>query len=274
MAEINEYYRPETLDEALALLQRPGAVPLMGAWQPSPAGTAQTVVDLQSLSLAQLSAEGERLRLGAMVPLQGIVSWPEAGPFLAAAAQREGPPTFRNAHTLGSLVASRQPLSYLLIALLALDAEVEIQRPGTDLRVELDRFLDDPARWSEGGLVTEVSVPALGAGGGTAIHQVARTPGDRPIVAVAVRIARRAERCTAVRIALAGVADRPVRAHRVEELLARRELDPSALEEAAALVEGQLSPRSDFRGSREYRRHLAGVLTRRALVEAWENARG
>jgi carbon-monoxide dehydrogenase medium subunit len=272
MVQIKEYYRPDTLDEALALLQRPGAVPLMGTWQPSPAGTPQTVVDLQALGLVQLRAEEERLHLGAMLPVQHLVGLAEAGPFLAAAARREGPLTFRNAFTLGSVTLSRQPLSYLLIALLVLDAEVQIQRPGTSLRVELDRFLDDPDRWLERGLVAELSVLAPGASGGTAMQQVGRTPSDRPIVAVAVRIARQGDRCGTVRIALAGVADRPVRAHRAEESLAGHELDRSALEEAVALVESQLGPPSDFRGSREYRHHVAGVLTRRALVEAWGGA--
>jgi CO/xanthine dehydrogenase FAD-binding subunit len=270
MTLLKEYYRPQTLDEALALLRRDAAtVPLGGGTHLVPALTTSAVVDLQALGLDELVIDGPRVNFGAMVRLQRLVkpARDQVGDFVAEAARREGPRTYRNAATIGGTIAIGDPSSCLLIALLALDAEVQLRLPDP-ATVSLDRLLDNPHKFLGGGLIT--SVTALSAAGvpGLAMEVVARTPRDKPIVAAAVRVAPAGELCGDVRIALAGVADRPVRAYEAEERLKGQPFEKGLVDKAVAAALAGLYVPSDFKGSHEYRRSMAATLAWRALQEA------
>ncbi|MCS7261362.1 MAG: FAD binding domain-containing protein [Anaerolineae bacterium] len=272
MMRVKAYYRPHTLEEALRLLHSEDAVPLAGGQQllAEERHEAQAVVDLQALGLDRIEMEGERLRIGAMVRLQQLVDAPHGSSFLAEAAHRDGPLTYRNAATVGGTIVTHDPLSCLLLSLLVLDAEVEVQRRDGALMVALEQLVTDPAHWLQRGLVTAVMVTLRA--GGTAMAVVARTPRDRPTVAVVARVVRQGDRCAEVRLAWGGVAAYPLRAHAVEQALSSQTLEDAHIEAAVAPVIAALQPRSDFRGSAEYRRAMIGVLTRRALWEAWSKA--
>jgi probable selenate reductase FAD-binding subunit len=272
MLRIDEYHRPKTLEEALTLLQRDQTtVPLAGGTDlvPSRASDVQAVVDLQALGLDELSTEGFHIHLGAMVPLQRLVETQEAGEFLAEAARLEGPITYRHAATVGGTIATGDPLSHLIIALLALDAEVHLRLPDP-ATVSLDRILDNPRKFLAGGLITGVTALSADGAPGTAMARVARTPRDKPIVAVAVRVIREDEVCGDARIALAGVGNRPIRAYGAEDRLKGQAFDKGLVDSAVRAAVENLSPPSDFRGSGQYRREMATVLVRRALLEACE----
>lgn len=272
MPRINEYFRPQTLDDALALLRRDQAtVPLAGGTKliPSRVPDAQAVVDLQALGLNELSVEGFHVHIGAMVPLQRLAESPSVGELLAESAQLEGPLTYRNAATLGGIIATGDPLSHLLIALLALDTEVHLRLPDP-ATVSLDRILDAPHKYLDGGLITGITALSANGAPGTATARVARTPRDKPIVAVAVRVTRDGDLCGGVRIALAGVADRSICAYGVEDRLKGQPFDKGLVDVAVGTLVEHLNPSSDFRGSSEYRREMAAILTRRTLLEACE----
>ncbi len=273
MLRISQYHRPETLDDALVLLRRDETtVPLAGGTSLLPPRDphVQTFVDLQALGLDELSVEGFHLHIGAMVPLQRLVESPEVGEFLAEAARLQGPLTYRNAATVGGIIATGDPLSHLLIALLALDAEVHLRLPDP-ATVSLDRILDAPNKFLDGGLITGITALSPDGAPGTLMARVARTPRDKPIVAVAVRVTRDGDLlCGGVRIALAGVADRPICAYEVEDRLKGQLYEKRLVDVAVKTLVDHLDPPSDFRGSSEYRREMAAVLTRRALLEACE----
>ena len=272
MLRISEYHRPKTLDDALTLLQRDETTaPLAGGTRllPSRAPNVESVVDLQALGLDGLSVEGFHLHIGAMVPLQRLVESPAVGEFLCGSARLEGPITYRNAATIGGIIASGDALSHLLIALLVLETEVHLRLPGP-ATVSLDRILDAPSKFLAGGLITGLTALSAEGAPGTALARVARTPRDKPIVAVAVRVTREGDLCGGVYIALAGVADRPVRVHETEDRLKGQPYDKGLVDTAVTTLLEQLHPPSDFRGSSEYRREMAAVLTRRALLEACE----
>jgi probable selenate reductase FAD-binding subunit len=272
MPRIKEYHRPQTLEEALKLLQvDQSAVPLAGGTDliPSGAARARSVVDLQALGLDALSTEGFHLHIGATVSLQRLIESPMAGRFLAEAAYLEGPLTYRNAATIGGTIATRDPLSHVLIALLVLDTEVHLRLPD-QATVSLDRILDKPRKFLDGGLITGVTALSEKGAPGVAMARVARTPRDKPIVAVAVRVTREENLCGGVTIALAGVADRPIRAYEAEDQLKGQPFDKKLVDVAVETLVKHIHPPSDFRGSGEYRREMAAVLTRRVLLEACE----
>ena len=270
MLRIHEYHRPQTLQEALKLLQRgQTTVPLAGGTDlvPSRAPHVQAVVDLQGIGLDQLTMDGSHIHIGAMVSLQRLIESPEVGEFLAKSAHLEGPITYRNAATVGGTIAARDALSHLLIALLVLDTEVHLRLPDP-ATVSLNRILDAPSKFLDGGLIIGITAISAAGAPGTAMARVARTPRDKPIVAAAVRLMREGDRCGGARIALAGVADRPIRVYDVEDQLKGQPFDKVLVSVAVAGVVRNLNPPSDFRGSGEYRREMAAVLTQRALLEA------
>jgi carbon-monoxide dehydrogenase medium subunit len=164
-------------------------------------------------------------------------------------------------------MATGDPLSCLLIALLVLDAEVHLSshRPSA---IGLDRLLEAPRKFLDGKLITSVTALSPVAAPGVAMAHVARTPRDKPIVAVAVRVTHTSQPHGDVRIALAGVADRPVRAYDAEQRLKGGPFEQHLVDEALAVALKNVNVPSDFRGSREYRRAMAAVLTGRALLEA------
>ncbi|MBK7895457.1 MAG: FAD binding domain-containing protein [Anaerolineaceae bacterium] len=259
----DSYHRPESLEEALALLAKPGSAPLGGgtkllATEKGLPGTA--VIDLQALGLnqAQRIAANDRqtLAVGATLTLTKLSQFLQAElPDSSAAAllqttiHQAGPNTYRNAATLGGTIASRLPDSELLAALLVLEATVTLHSPTRHNTISLADYLADEERPS--GLITTVAIP-LPAGVG-ASHRVARTPADTPIVSIT---GWRLED-GAVRLAATGLGERPFRLTTAEQA--------NSDEAASAAAAAANSHPGDFRGSASYRADMAAVLTRRTL---------
>lgn len=194
------------------------------------------LVDLQALGLDGIEADGDRLRLGAMATLDRVADDPAVPPWLQDLARAELPSTLRTLATVGGTVAAGGAESVLLAGLLAADARVELA--GTDPFPLVGLLV---AGLPTGALVTAVTVDRTGT---AAVAATGRTPADVPIVAA---IAHRGSD-GAVTLALTGVAATPV------------VVDPD--DPVAAL-----DPPGDFRGSPAYRRHLATVLSARALEQ-------
>lgn len=238
MAMIRAYHRPTTLQEALDLLARPGTVPLGGGTVLNglPDDPPEEVVDLQALDLDAISLDGPMLTLGAMATLRDLVDHDATPVLLRDLARREAPNTIRNAATIGGTVAAAGSESGFLAGLLASSAVVAIAGADGTKEVPLADLLAD--RSNAGGIIESVRV---GLGVEAAFEFTARTPADIPIVLVA---GTRSEEGTVI-LAATGVALTPV----VFDLEHVDDLDPSP----------------DFRGSAQYRRHLATISGRRVV---------
>ncbi|MCB8945818.1 MAG: FAD binding domain-containing protein [Ardenticatenaceae bacterium] len=234
MAKVKNYHRPESVEEVLALLQRPSTTLLAGGTQLIANLTEPVdVIDLQAVGLNQIEVEADTITIGAMVRLQAMVEQAEMPELVRQMTLREGPNTFRHMGTLGGVVATADPESELYAALLVHEAVVTVQSSAGEKRFHLSE------RWNlaNGELITAVTLQRHGQ---TASDRVARTPADRPIVAV---VGRRVGE--AVLLAACGVAQRPI-------LINADEID-------------QLNPPADFRGSSGYRREMTAVLADRVL---------
>lgn len=245
MANLHEYHRPRSVDEASGLLARGGGrlAPLAGGtklvslleMRALPA--VEGVVDLREAGLGYVRVEHDALHVGAMCTLAALLEQPEAADLAAGllrrAARGEGPVNLRNAATVGGVVACAEADSELYAALLALGASVTVRAGDDEQTVSLAEL------GAVAGLVIEAQIPLGFSRGGAA--RIARTPSDRPIVAALAVRGPDGER-----VALCGAAPRPI------------------------LQGAPLDPPDDFKASRAYRLAMTPVVVRRARAELGE----
>lgn len=245
---IVEYHRPQTLDEALALISRedPVTVPLGGGTvlnQPSPDPVA--VVDLQALELSGFERRGKFLDIGATITLQSLLEIPELPPSLNRAIRHEATNNQRQVATLAGTLVACDGRSAIATTLLALDAQIHIEPGGVN--IDLGDLFPKRTTLLKGSLITQVTIPTSPL---LAYQYVARTPADLPIVCVAVGKWESGR----IRVVLGGHGDAP-----------RLVMDGIGSEGAEMAAKDAYSQASDEWASAEYRMHVAGVLTNRCL---------
>ena len=273
--DLVDVVRPRTLAEALVHLSRGDVTPYpLAGGTGLLAGTAagvRAVLDLSDLGLDFIRGEGDTLHLGAMATLQDVVESEVvrgvAEGVLARAAYLAAPRIQRHQQTVGGTLVGGASDNDFLVAALALDARVVMFRPDkrdTPDIVPLAAFLaEERQRFPY--VITELRVP-LNEHTRATLVRVARTPRDRAIVTVAVAVDLGDSGVDRARVVVGGVGEHPVRLQAVETLLAGRALDTVNLAEVEAAARAAVAPQDDWRASAAYRRHLVGVLTRRALT--------
>ncbi len=302
---IREYHRPADWASASELLRRTDlrtAPILLGPRPPStPPADMEAVVDLSRLDLAYVNEDGGGvIHVGALTPLQDLADSPllksAANGILSEAANLSAHLGLRHVATVGGVLASCEGPPEVLLTLLGLDATVVVRSDDRSARevVEVNvadlapqQVVLDPEHGApeatrtreiplagfqsnalaSGELVAEVKFERPAAYVGGALERVARAPRDEAIVAAAALVEVADGVCRQVRLALAG-AGKPQRMASAEHILEGRPLNDTWLQKAVETVEAEASPASDFRGSAEYRRAMAGVLARRVLERA------
>lgn len=246
---IKAYHRPRTLEEAFQLISRatPRTLPLGGGTLLShgPAEDVE-VVDLQALGMNRIEKRGKELEVGATTTLQHLMEHPDCPAPLVEAIRLEAPINIRNAATMAGALVACDGRSTLATVLLALDAKLSQmgRKPET---VSLGEFLPMRDSGSGGYLITGVEV-FMGAQ--LVFDYVARTPADRPIVAVA--LARWKSGRT--RLAVGGFGTAP--------MLAMDGTESSGIEAAAR---NAFHDADDPWGSAAYRMDVAATLSRRCV---------
>jgi carbon-monoxide dehydrogenase medium subunit len=273
-----DYFAPETLEEALGLLHEYGdeakvlaggqsLVPLLALRLARPS----VLVDLRRVpGLASVERGNGTVRIGAMVretALERSATLRESVPLLAAAAPLIGHPAIRTRGTVGGSVAHADPAAEIPAIVLALDAELVARRWSGERTISAAEFF-------QGFLTTvlepdealvELRFPAAGPGTGVCFEEVARRHGDFAIVGAAASVELDDGRVADCRVALIGVGGTPMRRPAAEQTLTGQAPSNDAIAAAAAAAAENLEPASDLHGSATYRRHLARVVTARAL---------
>jgi carbon-monoxide dehydrogenase medium subunit len=281
------YARPSTLPEAIALLADApderkllaggqSLVPMLNMRLVRPA----VLVDVSHLrELTGIAVAGDGgLRIGALTRHAELMASPlvrARAPLLAEAARHVGHAAIRNQGTLGGSLAHADPAAELPAALVALDARVEVTGPGGARIMGAEDFfrgLMSTALAPEE-ILTAVEVPPA-APGGWGFVEMARRPGDFALAGIVVVLGRPLTPPSPPlggeggRVVGFGVGDRPMRLRGAERELGGGAMDAEAAARAGAAAARDCDPPSDVHGSAEYRRHLAGVLTERALLQA------
>jgi carbon-monoxide dehydrogenase medium subunit len=227
------------------------------------------LVDLDRLdSLRYVRDAGEWVAIGALTRHHDLNHDPllqEHCPLVSRTAGLIGDPQVRHRGTIGGSIAHGDPASDLPTVLLALDAELVAQGPDGERTVPAGEFFRGVFETALGprDVLTEIRVPKLGPSGWSYLKFTRRAQ-DWATVGVAAVVRRSNGAVEDAAIALTNMGPTPVRAHAAEGAL--RTVDDVAA--AAEAVAAESDPPSDTSGSADYRRHLATVLTRRALTEA------
>jgi carbon-monoxide dehydrogenase medium subunit len=224
---------------------------------------------------------GGSIRLGACVTHRTIERTAALGGALRAlieGAEVIGGHQVRNVATVGGNLANASPAADLTPCLLALDASVALLSPDGEREMPLEGFLVGPNETARrpGELLARVSMPSPAPGTATAFLKAGRRKAmEISLVCVAARLTLDAgrERCLQARVALGAVAPTALRARAAERALEGAPAGPTAFARAAALAAAACAPIDDVRASARFRRHLVGVLVRRALQRCAERAR-
>jgi len=271
-----ERYYPRTLAEALAALQKEGAVLKAG-------GTDVLVkmkqgllkptylVDISKVhELAYIRIEDGYVAIGSATTMKEIAEsnlLKEKLPLLPEAASRMAVPEVREVSTLGGNLCNASPAADTAPVLLVLGAAVRALGPQGERTIPIESFFLGPGRTSlrQDEIVTEVDVRQMPEGAGSSFVKAGRTYTDIAQVNVAAVLKLREGTIEYCRLALGSVAPTPIRAWRAEEFLVGRRLEEASVKEAAKMVAREIQPISDSRGTARQRRDAAELLTRRAL---------
>jgi carbon-monoxide dehydrogenase medium subunit len=275
-----EYTRPSTLDEAVSALAQAGedAKVLAGGQSLIPVlrlrlAAPTMLVDLGSLGdLRGVREEGGQLVIGAMTTHDELTRHRlirEHLPLLAETAATIGDRQVRHLGTLGGSLAHADPAGDLPTVVRALDGELVVAGPGGRRTVPAAEFFVDflTTALAENEILAEVRLPKL-TGWGMHYEKFNRAAQAWAIVGVAAAVRRENGTIAEARVALASMGPTPVRASAVESALVGQPASAESYAAAAAHAGDGAQPTSDITASAEYRRHLAGVLTRRAVAAA------
>lgn len=284
------YFAPDTLDEALALLAEHGsdAKVLAGGQTLGPVlnmrlAQPSVIVDINrvaELDFRRRTDDGG-LAIGALTRESTLDDDPklrEIQPLVAEALPHIAHRAIRNRGTVGGSIANADPAAEWTGLVTALDAQLVLRRKGGATRtLGAPEFFVDllTTALEPDELLVEVRLPAWPSRSGWSFMEFNRRRGDFALAGVLVRLGVDGSgRCEDSRIALIGIGSGPVRAHAAEAMLNGEKPNAQRFDDVAHRVMSDLQPNTDHHASADYRRRLAGVLTRRALTTALDRARG
>ncbi len=275
-----DYTAPATIEEALEALAAAGdeAKVLAGGQSLLPVlrmrlNTPSTVIDLNKIaSLRGVREEGDQVVIGAMTTYQALLDEPlvhEHLLLLAKAVETVADPQIRHRGTLGGALSHADPAGDLGAPTLALGATMVVTGPGGSREVTGEEFFTGlfETAVGEDELLTEIRFPKH-TGWGAHYEKFVRVSHQWSIVAVAATVRTDAGTIAEARIGLTNMGDRPLRVASVEEALAGQPATTEAVRTAVASVAEGTDPPSDLNGDADYRRTIAPVLARRAVLAA------
>jgi carbon-monoxide dehydrogenase medium subunit len=275
-----EYARASSVDDAVAKLRDGGEdakvlaggqslIPLLRLRLAAPA----LLVDLTGVAdMRGVREDGPDVVIGAMTTHDTILHDPLVAQYASLIAQATATVADRQVRhrgTFGGSLAHADPAGDLPAVSVALDATFEIAGPGGRRSVPASEFFHDylTTALAADELLVAVRIPKR-EGWGTHYEKFHRTAQAWAIVGVAAALRQEGGSIVEASVALTNMGATPVRAAAVEAALVGAVATPEAVAAAASHAAEGTSPTSDVNGSADYRRHLASVLTKRAVLAA------
>ena len=279
-----EYVRAESLRDALKVLSdRDGSKAIAGGHSLLPImkfrlAQPPRLVDISRLEeLKGISEKGRGARIGAGVTYRELLESEllrERFPIVAEATETIGDLQVRNRGTIGGSLAHADPVSDMPAVMLALDATLNLRSKRGRRSVKAREFFQGAftTALAEDELLTEIILPPLPTGAGTTYLSHDHPASGYAIVGAAVVVARKRKAVTHAVVALTGVGEIAYLLRSADSLVGSNG-EPDAVARVAGEATTGVEVNGDIHAPAEYRRHLATVITRRALETALERAR-
>lgn len=275
-----DYTAPESVSDALAALASESdeikvlaggqsLIPVLKMRLAAPT----LIVDLGRIpELNGITDDGDSISVGAMTTHAEVADSELVGQHtgvLAKAAQTVADPQVRHRGTLGGSLVHADPAGDMPAAILALDAELVVAGPGGERTVAAADFFQDlfATVVGEDEILTRIRIPKH-TGWGAHYEKFTRVAQQWSIVAVAATVRVEGGTIAEAKIGLTNMGSTPLRARAVEQALVGQTASEDAVRAAAAQAADGTNPPSDTNGDAAYRRHLAAVLTGRAVLAA------
>ena len=278
-----EYFTPNTLSEAIALLEEHGdeakilsgghsLIPMMRYRLASP----EKIVDINGIpDLDYIKEEDGYLKIGGLTREVALEDSPlirEKYPLLYDTTIMIADPQVRNIANIGGNIAHGDAANDHPATMLALRAEVVATGPNGARVIPIDEFFLglyytalEPTE-----VITEIRIPTVNGSSSGTYKKMERKVGDYATAAVAVQVTMNGSGPSQVGIGLTNVGPTPIRAKRSEELLVGKHINDALIKEAGRLASEDCEPSADLRGSEEYKRSVVNILTQRALKTTLE----
>jgi aerobic carbon-monoxide dehydrogenase medium subunit len=281
-----QYHRPTSLDGVLALLTEHGdegrllagghsLIPMMKLRLANPAH----LIDLGWVAgLKGIDEAGEAIRIGAMTTQAEVIASELLAarvPILRETALQIADPQVRYCGTIGGNVANGDPGNDMPAVMLALGADFVARGSGERAMAAREYYQAAfTTALADNEVLTALRIPVPPAGHGWAYEKMKRKVGDYATAAAAVILVMEGGVCRDARIALTNLADVPLLAEAAGQVLIGTPVDGAATLNAAAAAVAITEPASGLHGPAEFRKHVAGVMVRRAILRARERAGG
>lgn len=282
-----EYHAPDSVDAAVALLTQYGdeAKILAGGHSLLPMmklrfAEPEHLVDINNIgSLKGIREENGEIVIGSMTSESDLINSAllrEKCPMLPEAAKLIADPQVRNRGTIGGDISHGDPGNDHPALMLALDAKfILVGSNGSREILASDFFLGTFFTALETDeIMTEIRIAPQPANTGASYHKLKRKTGDYATAAAAAVIGISGDTCRSARIALTNLGATALRATDAETVLVGQAITDALIEQAAAKAMEICDPSEDLRGDAEYKTHMGGEMTRRAIRDAIERAGG
>jgi len=278
-----DYYRPQDMAGVLAILAEHGddarvmagghsLIPMMKLRM----ADVPHLIDLQDVGgMSDITVNGDSIRIGAMVTQADIIdndTLTAAAPILREAALQIADPQVRYMGTVGGNVANGDPGNDMPGLMQCLDATFTLVGADGERDVPAREFYEAAYMTAreDDEVLTAVTIPA--PSGGFAYEKQKRKIGDYATAAAAVQITKDGDTCGSAAIAMTNLSDTPIYSEAAGAALIGTTLDDAALKAAVAAMLNDIDPTEDNRGPIAFKKHVAGVILRRAIERAWSRA--
>lgn len=280
-----EYYQPDTLEEAFRLKKTiPDSLFISGGTDLMVRIKKKELCPYALISLRSVPGlsgveNGRNIRIGAMTSINDLIInslLVEKYPVLIQAAKELGNVQIRNVATIGGNLCNGSPAADIAPPLLVLEAKIQLQSDQKSRDLPIEKFFRGPGETSlePGEILTGILLESPGHNTKMIFLKKGRTKMDLAVASVAVLISTDGDNCLRACIAAGSVAPTPLRLFEVEALLEGATLSENLIAEAQQLAAKCVSPITDIRSTAEYRRHIVGVLVKRALIKLMDHEFG
>lgn len=281
-----KYSSPTTIDEALALLSEhddakilaggQSLVPVMNFRLARPS----VLIDLNRIKeLFYIQERDKSVAIGAMTRQRTVERDPiiaRLAPLVSETMPFIAHPQIRNRGTFGGSLAHADPAAELPAVAIATSAKLKAKSQKQERWIEAKDFFTGlfSTTLEPDEILTEIVIPPMPARTGWAFQETARRHGDFALAGVAAMVSLdEKNKCIGARVVLMSLGDKPIDAQGATKVLVGESPDAKVIGAAAEAIDAEIDPQSDVHASADFRRHLAKVLTRRALETALARAK-